>query len=291
MDKDLELKNLLCLLDDPNENVWHPIRDTILRKGKSILKALQEEWQMAEDPLLAARINDLITIIQFGQLQDDWLDWWISNKGNLKEGWVLLSRVIDPDFNLERFEKLLKPIYNEIWIELSDKLTALEKVRVINYLLFEKHSLVVIKSINIKAKHMFVSNLLSSGSGHPMAIASLFCLLCRELSIPVYKVGNMENSGLAYLENYNIAIHTGLESGNSKALFYILPDKQGEIISQRQYADHFHQEFPSYILDLNLIPDKEFIRLILSELQFYYKEENNKLLLGKVNQLLSLSKA
>lgn len=284
-----EIKNLLSLIDDPDELIWHPIRDSIVQMGKAVLPIVQEHWQSADTPDLASRVQGLIDEIQFRELHTDWIQWWNSESGTLKEGAVLLYRIIDPEYNISQLESLIKPITNEIWIELSDKLTALEKTRIINYLIFEKRGLNPVSNLDSKSKHLFISALLLTGSGHPLVISLLYCLLCRELSIPVYKAGNGEDSALAYIDTFNVGQALIQILGDYPVFFYILPDQIGNVIGLKFYTDYLNEQFPTQKPDYKTITDKQFIRIILQKLHNLLKEENKQEHLFKIKQLLSVS--
>jgi len=283
------IKDLLSLLDDPDERIWYPIRDTIFKKGKLALPILNEHWQCSRNPILASRVQELIYEIQFGELKTEWIKWWNNNSGTLKEGVVLLGRIVDPEFNLSQLENLVKPIVNEIWIELSAKLTALEKIRIIIYFLYEKHSLNALTNFESKSKHLSIRNLLLTGNGHPLSISLLICLLCRDLSIPVYKSGDGEDPTLAYLDIHNNVVPLIKELSSYQTFFYISPDQSGEIFSKTQYIEYLQMQFPTQKFDFSAISDKLFIRVILQILQNLYKEEKNQKHLSEIKQLLSIS--
>ncbi|MEA1876277.1 MAG: transglutaminase family protein [Bacteroidota bacterium] len=290
MDNDKrKIQNLLNLLGDPDELIWHPIRDTIIQMGKTALPVLQEHWQSSDTPSLASRIQELIDEIQFNGLRTDWIQWWNSESGTLKEGVVLFSQIIDPDYNYSKLDRLIKPVANEIWIELSDKLTALEKTRIVNYILLEKLGLIPINNLDSKSKHLFIPSLLSTYSGHSLAISLLYCLLCRELSIPVYKAGNGEDSALAYIDTLNVDLTQVQILGDYPVFFYILPDHIGEIIGMKYYTEYLSKQFPTQRTDYKTISDKQFIRVMLQKLYNFYKEENKQEHLFKIKQLLSVS--
>lgn len=285
-----EIKNLLTLLDDPDDKIWQQIRSKVVQIGKVALPILHDYWQYASNSILASRIQEIIIEIQYGELLKDWVQWWKNESGTLKEGAALLGQIIDPEFNLSNLENLLKPFINEIWIELSDKLTALEKIRIVNYVFFEKTNLHSINIIDTKSKNLFVSNLLLTGSGHPLAISLLYNLLCRELSIPVYKAGNGENSALVYLNTQNLANPISRKLSDYPTFFYILPDSSGEMLGMRPYTEHLKNQFPTQKPDINPVGDKAFIRIILQKLHNLYVEEKKHIHLFIVKQLLSVSK-
>jgi len=287
-EKALEIKDLLLLLDDPDELIWQTIRDRIMQTGSLALPILQEHWQSVNNPDTASRIQELINAIQFKELTRTWEKWWNSKSGTLMEGVVLLGKIIDPEINITVLEHLIKPIKDEIWIELSDKLTAIEKIRIINYLLFEKRGFKTIDSIDSKSRHLLLTNLLYTGSGHPLSVALLYVLLCRELSIPVYKAGNGENSTLVRLDVQDNTASLIYKLGNYSALFYILPDNNGEMIGKGAYADYLQNQFPTQKPAFEATTDKMFIRIILQKMHNLSEAENKQQHLLNIKQLLSV---
>lgn len=68
------------------------------------------------------------------------LEAWAQAGGNdLLEGAMLVARYRYPELEEHRIKSKLAAIRQDIWLELNDNLTAFEKVRVFNHILFQVH--------------------------------------------------------------------------------------------------------------------------------------------------------
>ncbi len=287
MSSDHNISSLLKLADDPDESVWLSVRDKLLRLGYENIERLNEHWKTCDNSISAERIEGLISEIKSEQLTQEFSHWINSEDPAIKQGIILICRLLDPDFNNEELKRLVKPIERSIWLELSTKLTALEKVRIINHLLFEKQQITFKQNIDARSIHFFLPTLLKTRIGHPLTISLLFILLARELELPVFKVSSGDLAALVYLDAPE---HLKIKFRNLSELnplFYILLDHQIEIFGKSQFLQYLQHQYPTQNQNHNIVPDHKIIEIILLKLKYQYEEENNPTKVNLIGSLLA----
>jgi regulator of sirC expression with transglutaminase-like and TPR domain len=277
-----ELTALISLLDDPDEHVFNEIQDKLLSLGQEVIPHLESAWENSFDPLFQNRIENIIHRIQFDSIKEDLRNWAMLGGQNLLFGTILVARYQYPDLNEEKIKKQIDLIRQDVWLELNNNLTALEKVRVINHILFEVHGFGG-NTTNFHApQNSYINNVLESKKGNPLSLAILYTIIAQSLNIPIFGVNLPEHFIVAYKEEHDFpAITDDLQQGN--ILFYINPFSKGSVFSRKE-IDTFLKQLkvdpePTYYEPCNNIDIiKRLIRnLIYAFEKLGYVEKMNEL--------------
>ena len=86
-----ELKAMLYLLDDTDEQVVGTVAGRLLSEGAEIVPLLEQYWLTNQDPLRAGRIEEIIRNIQRKELSADFDDWLKSTEKSLLQACLLVS--------------------------------------------------------------------------------------------------------------------------------------------------------------------------------------------------------
>jgi regulator of sirC expression with transglutaminase-like and TPR domain len=277
-----ELSALISLLDDPDETVFNQIQDRLLSLGQEVIPHLESAWENSFDPLFQNRIENIIHKIQFDSIKEDLHNWAMLGGQNLLFGTILVARYQYPDLNEEKIKKQIDQIRQDVWLELNNNLTALEKVRVINHILFEVHGFGG-NTTNFHApQNSYINNVLESKRGNPLSLAILYTIIAQSLNIPIFGVNLPEHFIVAYKEEHDFpAITDDLQHGN--ILFYINPFSKGSVFSRKEIDTFLKQlkleQDPSYYEPCNNIDIiKRLIRnLIYAFEKLGYVEKMNEL--------------
>jgi regulator of sirC expression with transglutaminase-like and TPR domain len=283
MKKDKELDALISLLDDPSEDVFMAIRDRIFAHGRAAVPRLETVWENAFDPLVQHRIEDLIHRIQFDQLKKDLHDWAEYRDHDLLQGVILVSRYQYPDLDESSVIKKVGQISQDVWLELNQNLTGLEKVKVINHILFDVHHLSGNSAAMQSADHIYINRLLDSKKGSPLALGVLYIAIAQSLKIPIYGVDLPRHFILAYTDD--ILISPG-DPPQGDVMFYINPFNKGAVFTRNE-IDLFVKQLklekkPSYFSPCD---NKIILRRMINELIYLYEQAGNP---GKAGELKEL---
>lgn len=227
-----EVIALITLLDDPDENIYVQVKERFVSLGPPAIPHLETAWENSFDAIMQKRIETIIHTIQFELLQKALKDWSVDENDDLLKGVLLLARYQYPDLDENKVRKSLHQIKQDVWLELHEDLTALEKVKIINHILFEVHQF----SGNITNYHApqnsFINNVLESKKGNPLMLSVVYMLICKELNIPVYGINLPQHFVLAYINDYANLIDVNNKTLSNNLLFYINPFSKGLMFNQ-----------------------------------------------------------
>jgi len=233
MDKleERELRALILMLEDPDDGIYEHIREKILSLGNEIIPALESVWENTFNNALQTRIEDLIQVIQFSNVQEE-LKIWASTGGvDLLTGTILVSRYQYPDLDEDQVRRQLEVIKKDVWLELNPNLTAYEKVRVINHILFEVHNFTGNTTNYHAPQNSYINNVIESKRGNPLLLSIIYSVIAQGLNIPIFGVNLPEHFILAYKDEYAISEDPTEEE---PILFYINPFSRGAVFSARE---------------------------------------------------------
>lgn len=233
---DRELKALVSLLDDQDDQIVNQIVDKIRSLGKEIIPFLEKEWETNFNPSVQRRIEELIHDLQYELLKDRIKDWYDSKDQDLLTGLWLVATYQYPDLELEKIRQELEQIYYDAWLEFKPDLYPYDQIKILNSVLFNKLKF----GANTKNFHSpgnsMINVVLETHKGNPITLCIIYMLVAQKLKMPVYGV-NLPN----------LFIVTYKEEKNQ---FYINAFNKGLIFTK--------QDIENYIHELRLTPQDSF---------------------------------
>jgi len=226
-----DINALISLLDDPDEEVFTHIRNKLLSYGHPVIPFLEREWEKSFESVIQTRIEDIIHHIQFNETLEN-LKSWVKGGGNdLLTGILLIARYQYPDIDEVGIRKQIEQIKQDAWLELNPNLTALEKVRVLNHIIFEVHGFSG-NTTNFHApQNSYINNVMESKRGNPLSLSVLYTVVAQGLEIPIYGVNLPEHFILAYATE-KTDLPVPINSKDEKVMFYINPFSKGTIFGK-----------------------------------------------------------
>ena len=190
--KDSELKALVVLLDDDDQEVVAHVEDQIRSLGTGIIPFLEQEWEINFNPTLQRRIEDLIHQLQFELVQERLAEWEAGDQEDLLEVLWLICTYQYPDLEYSDLAQQIELNYIETWRELKDDLSPFDQVKIINSVLFDKLKFRAnTKNFHSPANSM-ISSVLETKRGNPISLSCIYLLIARKLDLPIYGV-NLPN--------------------------------------------------------------------------------------------------
>ena len=177
----------------------------------------------------------LISLIQEIQVQSthEMLKKWISSEpSDLLKGVYLIARYQYPDLQLRDIEQSLDKICKDVWLELNNNLTALEKVRMLNHILFEVNGFTRNTKNFYNPQNSFINQVLETRKGNPISLGVIYCVVAQRLGLPVYGVNLPGNFILAYKDELVSGDNLGEVTEN--ILFYINPYNKGTALGRKE---------------------------------------------------------
>ncbi|MGE0088134.1 MAG: transglutaminase-like domain-containing protein [Bacteroidales bacterium] len=268
MNIDNKIRALLQLLDDPNEEIFMHVSQNIIKQGIEIIPELEKTWETSLNEKLQHRIENLIQEIQFSTIQNKLTAWKESGAMSILEGAYLIANYQYPDLKFDYIEKLFEVLRKDVWLELNNNLTALEKTRVINHILYETHQFTGNSSNFYAPQNSYINLVLESKKGNPLTLGIIYIAIAQKLDLPIFGVSMPKNFILAYIDQYNTEF-----TDENEVLFYINPYNKGTVLGKRE-IDYFLKQQKLEPLKSYYYPcsNTEIIKKLILNLVYSYEK-------------------
>lgn len=282
-----EIKALVSLLDEPNEENYVSIRSKINAYGIKAIPFLDENVATSNNPEHKERIKSLINEIYFNDTYES-LSLWSKEDGNdLIEAFLSISRMLNPEIDTEKYFAEFEKIRKDVWLELNDNLTALEKVRVLNHIIYDFYMFSGQRSPNgNKLKLYYPDHLFENKKGNSLSLGILYLAIAQNLELPVYGVDLPGHFVLCYLDD-KINLGSSDDGSKQEVLFYLNAMNNGAVFTRN--------EIESFVLQMNVEPEnshylpcsnksiiKRLLREVSKEVKLNGDESKSKMLLSLV---------
>jgi len=284
--KNKELDALISLLDEPDSRIYLQVRDKISSYGSEAIPVLEVEWDHSSDQLIQKRIEDIIHEIQLNSLNLELNKWRHENKDDLLKGFMLVAKYQYPDLDEKSIISKIGQIIQDVWLELNNNLTPLEKVKVLNHILFDVHELSGNK-VNIHApQNSYINTIFETKKANPVSLSIIYMIVAQSLKIPVYGVNLPQNFVMAYADQM---LTKSYELKKNNIQFYINAFNKGAVFTKREVELFIRQasltDEDSYYLPCDNVT---IIRRVFSNLVFAYENLGINEKVEEIKKLISI---
>ena len=277
---------LINLIDDPDESIYEHVHDRLLSYGAEAIPYLETSWEDQDFGLLFQnRIESLIHEIQFEETKRKLNKWKESSSKDLLTGAIIVAQYQYPGLDVAQLKAQIEEIQKSVWLEINNKQTALEIVRIINKVFFGMYHF----QGNAKTFHSplnsYINTVLETKKGNPLSLSLIYSIIAQNLNIPIYGVNLPNHFILAYMDEY--AVNQFLPENNDfGVLFYINPFSKGSIFGT--------DEIKEFLDGINIPHSRDYfepcsntsiIKRMLTNLIASFQEVGNS---EKVNELIEL---
>ena len=274
-----ELKALISLLDDPDVTIFNEVEHKLISCGPEILPLLEQSWEESFDLLIHMRIENIVQRIQYEQVVNDLQLWKLHGQDDLLEGLVIINRYQYPNINENDIHVLLAELRRDTWYHLMYDMTPLEKVRLLNNMLFREFGLSGNTTDYHAPQNSFISKVLETKKGNPISLACIYSILAQKLDIPIYGINLPKHFVLAYMDDEN----------KDQVLFYINPFNRGQVMNQGDIHSFLKQlNLPPAAIYAQLCGNIDIIRRVLKNLIGAYEHVDNLEKSKEVRNLLEI---
>ncbi len=276
-----QLKALVRLLDDPDADVYENVHGKLVSFGKNVIPLLETEWELNEQFRIQQRIEQIIDEIEFESCRDALADWNLQSDNDLLEGVLIASAFQYPTIDRKTIYSSIEQLRKDIWIELSPNLTSLEKVRVINHILFDVHHFKPHTKYHDSFQSFFINNVINLESGSPIALAILYKILADKLDLPIECLNLPYHMVLGYCDTHN--------DTENDMLFYINPFSNGAVFGRGELERFIEKaKVNMHFNELNSMNNSQIVKRMLIEIKLCYQRLGKYQKLDQVNQLLQV---
>lgn len=242
-----EVESLIKLLDDPDTEISNHVEERLLSFGNDVISYLEDAWSHSLDVILQERIENLVHKIQFSNVKRDLELWYISGAFDLLQGMLIINKYQYPDLDEQKIINQLEDIKRDIWMQMLYEMSPVEKVKLINHILYETHGFSGNTTNHHDPQNSYLSQVLESRKGNQILLAVIYSIIAQKLDIPIYGVNLPQHFILAYVEEGSVSEYSDLNSG---ILFYINAFNKGFLFGRK--------DVDAFLKQLNLTPANHF---------------------------------
>ncbi len=242
--KKKDIQALIHLLDDPDAEISDVVTGNLKKLGTEVIPELENAWEKYTDHHYQEKIENIIHDIQFTNVKTNLRQWKDSGALDLQEGAFWIARYQFPDLEISDIEQEINRITRDIWLEFNNRLTALEKVRIMNHIIFDVHRFSKNKHVHAP-RSSYINQVLESRKGNAVSLGIIYLLVAKQLDIPIRGISLPKIFLLAYMDEPG-PIRSVLKNAIKKrpsgkeVLFYINPYNRGAVLGKKE-IDHYLQ--------------------------------------------------
>jgi regulator of sirC expression with transglutaminase-like and TPR domain len=184
--KESEIKALVSLLDDPDQEVATIVEEKIKSLGEQVIPFLQDQSKVH------FRVNELIKELQLTAIITQIENWKESNSSNLMVGMHLVVKYLYPDFSFQRLSDQFNQIYYEAWVDFKSELHPTDQIKLLNHVFFTKLKFGANTKNFHSADNSMLNVVMDSKKGNPISLCVIYMLVAQKLGLPIFGV-NLPN--------------------------------------------------------------------------------------------------
>ena len=278
-----EVKSLIRLLDDPDQEIFGHVHDKLLSLGSEAVEYLESAFGEAFDPIQQERIANLVHEIQFGILKNDLRLWLHGGAFDLLQGILVINRYQYPDLDEQKVINQIEAIKRDIWIQMMNESSPPEQVKLINHVFYNIYGFSGNTTNHHDPQNSYISQVLETKKGNQPSLAIIYSIIAQKLDIPIYVVNLPQHFILAYMDESQ---ESNFEGG---VLFYINAFNKGFIFGRR--------DVDMFLKQLNLKSEKQFyepcsnteiIKRVLRNLISSYEHSGSTEKVKELNELMEI---
>lgn len=181
MDETINLEPLLRLLDDPDTSSIAALK--ITEMGPSILPHLKKHLNNPQYNNIYTELSTIIDNIHTGGEYSDIQIWLNSDDSSLLEALLILMRRMYPYVDEALVLERLEAIKASIWLEVNDNMTLVNKLQIVNHMLFSVHGFGIATTTTDHS--YFLNSLLETKEGSADIVTMLFAVIAQEMGMSI----------------------------------------------------------------------------------------------------------
>lgn len=232
-----ELKALIYLLDDTDDDVVNQVEERLFQLGPDIIPSLEQTYDSNEvNELRQKRVDDIIKKIQSHYIIEELKKWKETNQDDLLEGALIINKLKYPEIDRQYFENILNKIKLDVWLELNYDLTSFDKIKILNYIFFDVHRFSGDNEDYHNPDNSYLSKVFERKKGNPISLAVIYSIVAQRLQLPVFGINLPQHFIVGYLdENTEVKpvkmneTNFMIPNPNASVQFYINPFNKGSV--------------------------------------------------------------
>lgn len=288
MEETSEISALFYLIDDPDDDVYSTVSERIVSFGRHIIPNLENLWENTPDGEVQERIEMLIHRLHFRDLTTEFLHWKQQPEQDLLMGALLVSKYQYPDLSVSSLMKEIEKIRRNIWLELNNYLTPLEKTNVITTILYNYYNF---KGVEVSYKdpnEFLINKVLDTKKGNSISNGMLYLIMSELLDVPIRAINIPRQFILGFFNGDDSIVQTVTGEAWQQIQFYIDP-ASGQVFTHKDVENYFRKiSVPPTASYFKPLSNQRIVQHLLEELSKCFDNEKNRYKQRELLELASL---
>ncbi len=288
-----QLNALVSLIDEPNEEIFNEIKTKIISYGTQAIPLLQDSWVNTFGTLHAWRLESTIEEIRFNKLVALVIDWLETEEKPTTCMLHMAAKYINENYEQEAAQKWIDRIQRDCWLELNEDLTPLEKINILNHIVYKVHAISSYLPNQNQLLGFFPDIIHNTKKASALAIGFIYLSIAQKLKISLRGINLPNQFVLAYLDDESQKAQLNdKDIKQNNILFYINPSNSGAVFTKKEIADYLNFQGIKSVSEHYLpCARKTMARILFSELTQCLHEENRHTKGSKVLDLVQIINA
>lgn len=270
---------LIDLIDDPDLEVYDSVCDQLINYGAMALPELKN-CLLSQDLTIKGveRIQEIIDHIEFTNVQQEFKTWVEGNEKDLITAIGIISKCQFPDVDIQQLKDTLYLLRKDIWLEISQKQTSFESIKVFNRIFFDYYGFRVNPGTSNAPFNYFPQMILEDRVGSELGVGLIYSIVAQSLNLPVYGVVFPWNRFyLAHIDQHHVLNQIQLEYNTDGVLFYLDMSNNGSFMDKSMLVEELNREqLPLRKSYFEPSSNTDIVRNFLQQLILTYHHWNNQ---------------
>lgn len=284
-----QIKALLNLIEDPDEDIFMQVKNELVFLGIDVIPTIEKAWE--KNPFgknYLIKLENIIHEIQFKDNYNSLINWKESGSTNLLDGVLLVNKFQYPELNRKKVEKQLNILVQDAKIELTDHMTGLEKITILNHIIYKVHGFSGNKDDYYSPSNSFLTSALDQKKGNALILAIIYLEIANRLNIPLKGINLPNHFILGYPDGNKF--ETNKQETNSM-LFYINAFSSGHILSKMDIHEFLNKIESEHKLEyFTQCTNHEIVKRLITNLKYSHEKLATKDKIKELDVLLSIFK-
>ncbi len=269
-----EINALVFLLDDEDQEVASLVEQRLRSLGGSVIPILEDRWENTSFSIVTQKkIEDIIHELQYNTFFERIILWRNQGGMDMLEGMWIIATYQYPELSLAKLKQEIDQLYYDAWMEMRDDMHPMDKVRILNSVIFGKHKF----GANTKNFHAIGNSMLNvvleSKKGNPISLCVVYMLIAQKMGLPIYGV-NLPN---LFILTYK----------HEKAQFYINVFNKGLVFSKGDIDNYIAQlNIPTNEIFYEPCDNFDIIRRVLRNMVVAFEKTEDEAKVKEIQRIL-----
>lgn len=184
------IKALISLLEDPSDQIYNEIHQTVVALGSDGIPHLQEAFENSDSELQKERIVEILDKLKIDKLEADLEAWKEFHQDDLLAGLIQIAKYGHPNLDEEGIKQAILEMVEAVKSNLNEDATPEEIVHTLNQVILYDFGF----NGNIRnysgINNSFINKVIENKISNPIGLSILYLLVAKELDIPLVGINS-----------------------------------------------------------------------------------------------------